>query len=192
MLRHPTPFIILADLGLLTSIGTHVVSLFGSSLIPTSLVWALHAGIFIVWMPALLGGYRLISFRGKKSEIWTTALRGSPKWMKRMAQVSSYYALLNFMLYIFIIRNPDGVTQSSTSIPSKELAFLSSIWVVFYSMSLALLFSYSRIQQQRCNRHCPNGHPVDIWTMTCKTCGATISNDQFETAPSDTSPDTPD
>ena len=50
----PYPFMFIAGVGFLLSLTAHLLALFGKSIPGGGLVWTLHAGIFVVWIPAVL------------------------------------------------------------------------------------------------------------------------------------------
>ena len=101
------PFIVLSATGLLLSIATHVASLLGLTVPGGGLVWSLHIGIFVVWLPAVLVAYRIN--RGRpQSELWKNVLSGVPKWMRYAVYVLFAYAIANFVLFfIFTASGPD-------------------------------------------------------------------------------------
>jgi hypothetical protein len=53
------PFIALAAIGFVLSVAAHLAAVTGSPIPFGKAVWALHVGIFVVWLPAVLVGVRV-------------------------------------------------------------------------------------------------------------------------------------
>jgi hypothetical protein len=93
------PFMALAGVGFILSVAVHLRAIAGSSIPFGGAVWALHIGIFAVWLPTVLVAIRLT--RGaKRKDFWKIALVGCPKWMRTALYVIFGYAILNFVLFI--------------------------------------------------------------------------------------------
>jgi len=66
------PFMFLAAVGLVLSMGCHLAALAGSPIPGGNWVWGLHIGIFAVWLPTVLVANR-ITRHGKRSDFWKLA-----------------------------------------------------------------------------------------------------------------------
>jgi hypothetical protein len=80
-----TPFMWLAALGLVLSIIVHASAVIGVTSPLGSGAWALHGGIFVVWLPAVVVVHRSTQ-ESKQRDSWKVALRGCPEWMRRLIQ----------------------------------------------------------------------------------------------------------
>lgn len=95
------PLIALAAIGLFASAVVHVCALLGIQNPFGPYAWALHVGIFVIWLPAVIVSNRAtqdVSF--KRKDFWTIALSGCPPWMSKMVKGLFVYALLNFGLFM--------------------------------------------------------------------------------------------
>src|SRR6185312_9354330 len=92
------PFMIAAGIGFALSVMAHLLALAGIEPPGGSLVWDLHAGIFVVWIPAVIVSMRTTRFSGRK-DFWKVALSGCPVWMRRVFYVIFAYAIINFILF---------------------------------------------------------------------------------------------
>ncbi|UKE73479.1 hypothetical protein [Xanthomonas graminis] len=122
------PFMALAAAGLLLSIGVHVASLFGLHVPGGALVWSLHIGIFVVWIPAVLLAKRTNRGRPQR-DYWKTVLSGRPPWMRYAGYGLAAYALANFLW--FIATNQSQHHLKNVNDASVIRAF-SGHWLVFY------------------------------------------------------------
>lgn len=153
-----TPFIGLAAIGLVLSIVVHASAIVGIRNPLGSAAWALHGGVFVVWLPVVIVGNR--STRDvKQRDFWKTALRGCPAWMKRMTYVFGVYAIVNFVLFATLARQ-------------NELMGASGHWMAFYSVALAVLYSARQLKSDAVR--CPVGHPVSPFAKYCEECGNAI------------------
>ncbi|RJP26080.1 MAG: zinc ribbon domain-containing protein [Candidatus Abyssobacteria bacterium SURF_5] len=158
------PFIALSVLGLILSLIVHVSALlaipppFGESFL------LLHIGIFIVWIPAVLVMGPLTR-EYKQRDLWKGALRGCPPWMKRMALFFFGYAMINFVLFIFLGRGRNA------EVPSLIHRGFSGHWMAFYSAALAIMYSAVKVESLPVFRRCPNGHPLSPEAKFCEKCG---------------------
>src|SRR5437588_175716 len=91
------PFIALAAIGFILSVAAHLAAIAGSPIPFGKAVWALHIGIFVVWLPTVLVSIRLTRGANRKDR-WKIALAGCPKWMRTALYVLFAYAILNFIL----------------------------------------------------------------------------------------------
>ncbi len=85
------PFMVLAAIGLLLSLGVHIMTL---ALLPIpggGTVWALHIGIFVVWIPTVLVARRMTR-QASRRDFWRATLRGCPGWMRTGVHIFFGYA----------------------------------------------------------------------------------------------------
>jgi hypothetical protein len=153
----------LSVIGLLLSILIHLSALLGAPNPLGKLVWGLHIGIFMVFVPAVVAAQRMS--RGvEQSEAWKVILRGCPTWMKVMMWGFFGYTFVNF-LFVFVIQS--GGEGSS-------LRAFSGHWMLFYFAAFAMLYSATRPGVLRC----PAGHEVSPLSKHCKVCGSPINIDK--------------
>jgi peptidoglycan biosynthesis protein MviN/MurJ (putative lipid II flippase) len=71
------PFMMMAAIGFVLSLATHLLALAGKAPPGGGLVWGLHIGIFAVWIPTVLISRR--KGRGVERKLdWKTAVTGCP------------------------------------------------------------------------------------------------------------------
>src|SRR5947208_750412 len=93
------PFMALALIGFILSVAAHLAAVAGSPIPLGKGVWALHVGIFVVWLPTVLVGNRMTRGANRK-DFWKIALVGCPKWMRTALYLVFGYAILNFVLFM--------------------------------------------------------------------------------------------
>jgi hypothetical protein len=165
-----TPFMILAGIGLILSIIVHLLALLGMPNPFGQAAMLLHIGIFVVWLPAVIVGNKLVK-DFKRKDFWEAALRACPKWMKYMTSFFFGYAILNFIIFIIL---GDGNGGSSENPSPNTLRGFSGHWMAFYSVALAMLYSGIHIEEHDNTRRCPNRHPVSPSAKFCEECGEKI------------------
>ena len=164
------PFIALSALGLVLSLVVHILSLVG---LPNPLgesAWLLHVGIFVVWFPAVFVSQRLARDFPQK-DLWKATLRGAPKWMQWMVYFFLGYAMLNFVVFMFLLG--DGQTGGEGT-PNSMFRGFSGHWMAFYSAALAILYSALHAEERDKGRRCVNGHPVSPLAKYCEECGQAV------------------
>ncbi|MFZ6672661.1 hypothetical protein [Undibacterium sp. Xuan67W] len=168
------PFMLLSAFGLLLSIASHLSALAGIPIPGGHLVWSLHAGIFVVWLPTVLVANRM-SCHGKRSDFWKLALSGCPVWARYMLCGLFGYAVINF---IFCMNNmpghPGGLNASNDG---TEVRLFSGHWMVFYAVAFATLYSAINNPHLLKSRKCAHGHEVAPFDQFCPTCGAVLAPD---------------
>jgi hypothetical protein len=153
-------FIGLSAFGLAVSLWVHVNALFGKQVVPDAGFFLLHVGIFVVWAPAVFAATRLsTSIRFS----WKVVLRGAPAWMRYIAFAFFAYAVIN----VFSFYNEHNHNFVGAS--GNEWKGFSGHWMVFYSMSIVILYSAARIQDPRAR--CAHGHLVSDTADYCAECG---------------------
>jgi len=153
-------FAALSLLGLVLSLSVHIQALLGKTM-PLE-YWGLHAGIFVVWFPAVVVAQRRTGKRARK-DYWKAALQGAPAWVRYMTFAFLYYAVGNFLLFM---ANAPG--KHSGSPTSAELRGFSGHWMAFYSAAFAILYAAA---VQPSGPSCANGHIVPQDEPYCPFCG---------------------
>jgi len=157
-------FVGIAGAGLVLSLFVHITALAGIESPLGRAAWALHGGIFLVWLPAVLAAQRLTT-HANRADMWRMALRGCPPWMKYLTYFFFGYAFLNFAF--FVIR---GFSRKPTEIES--LRGFSGHWMLFYGAAMAILYSYIK-EDDRLPR-CANGHICSQIANYCERCGQAV------------------
>lgn len=166
-------FISLAGVGLVLSLIAHVSSLIGADLGLGQKVFALHIGVFIVWVPTVLV-FNKLTKNCKQSQLWKVALLGCPEWMKYSFYGLCVYAFINFILFMIIdSQNPNNAHGPATP---QVIRGFSGHWMVFYSAAFVTLFSAKKLNLAELK--CKNGHTMSPLAKYCEQCGAPmIQND---------------
>jgi hypothetical protein len=172
------PLMVYAACGLALSLIVHVVTFVGVKPGPDALFFALHIGIFPLWLPVVLitmamgvGSGRGWGWSGGGWKTWKAILAGCPPWMQYMTYGFFIYAIINFAIFIMIA--PTG-KQASGGTPSVVWHGFSGHWMAFYSAGLAILTSAYRRGLRNLRPKCPNGHAVALGDRFCPDCGALV------------------
>lgn len=167
----------LAALGFILSVTAHVMALAGIPFPGGGLVWGLHIGIFVVWIPAVIVGNRATRYSNRK-DYWKTTTAGCPLWMRRALYVLFYYAIINFILFIV---STAGEPKTTGAAPPSVIRGFSGHWMIFYGAAFATL--YSAIHAPRLLRECkcPQGHSVAPTDRFCPECGSALPDDHENT-----------
>ena len=170
------PLMIYAACGLVLSLAAHILSMFGVQF-GTSLFFALHVGIFPLWIPVVLLSMKMTAGASRK-DAWNMMLSGCPRWMRYMTRGFFIYAIVNFAVFFVLTATGHGPTkQASGDPPAVVLHGFSGHWMAFYSAGLAVLTTAYRRGLSNLQRHCPLGHDVGWSDKFCPTCGASIPAD---------------
>jgi len=152
-------FALLAALGLLISITANVSTYFGVEPMQRwPYIWLLHLGVFVVFIPALT----VQNHRGKERPFrWRDVFSGVPAWIRWMLVGLIIYAPVSALPFVIFFggggpsKEPDG-TYAMTShgrilrtltvdeyhrAIGYEFRCMSCWWIIFYSISLAMLVS---------------------------------------------------
>ena len=151
-------FSIFAFAGFFTSLLVHLTTFFGID--PSkhvSWVWALHLGVFIVFIPMLF-----VQGLVPKKDFWAKVFAAMPRWAGYAVKALFAYAVINFVLFLFLSKGgvPDvrdgkyvlhnhGEVIRELSEDEYELqkAYVvrgfSGHWMVFYLVP-ALTFWYRK------------------------------------------------
>jgi hypothetical protein len=165
------PFITLAAMGFVLSVAAHVQALRRLPMPGGKAVWALHIGIFVVWLPTVVVAYRFTRGATRK-DFWKIALIGCPKWMRQALYVIFGYAILNFIYFMATTVNRP---PSRGDAPPEVVRGFSGHWMVFYGAAFATLYSAYVVGYSGIQRKCPNGHSVPITAKFCEECGAQLA-----------------
>jgi hypothetical protein len=164
------PFMVLAGIGFSISLAVHLLALSGHLPPGGEAVFALHIGVFVVWLPAVLVSIRLR--QGSRSRFsWSQTLSGCPAWMRYAGMALFGYAFLNFFLAMG--QQPPSRIHAKELSPEILRAF-SGHWMLFYGMAFCILFSAFRKPWLLTTVECPSGHKVAHADSFCPTCGVAI------------------
>jgi hypothetical protein len=167
---------LISALGLLLSAGSHLAALGGFPTPGGSLVWGLHIGIFVVWLPTVLVANR-IARHGKRSDFWKLALSGCPTWARYALYGLFGYAVLNFIVGMGGVANH---RKESGATSFEEVRLFSGHWMVFYGAALATLFSAINRPKLLKGSKCVQGHDVSPLDQFCPKCGTAVAHEPAE------------
>jgi hypothetical protein len=160
------PFMLLATFGFALSVVAHLAGLAGVAIPGGGQVWALHVGIFVVWLPTVLVGKRIARYSNRK-DFWKVVLAGCPAWMRAAVLLLFGYAFLNFLLFIV---NTIGHSPAGAAPPSVIRGF-SGHWMLFYGVAFATFYSAIHAPHLLRERKCLSGHAVSPTARFCPECG---------------------
>jgi hypothetical protein len=139
------PFLLIAGAGFLLSLTAHVLALFGVTVPGGGLVWTLHAGIFLVWIPAIfIAGPRLKSVPRKDQ--MNAMLGECPLWMRRAVKIIFAYAILNFFLFL---ASTMGNPKPTGAAPPAVIRGFSGHWMIFYAAAFVAFYSKVRRSENK-------------------------------------------
>lgn len=130
---------IIAWVCLVLSIIVHVLSIWGPEDVLSDVdafVWLLHGGAILLGLPLVLCAQKLIVGTQEK-DFWKTALKNCPYWMRGMVVFFVVYGIANF---IFFMRS--GAAARSGDTPANIFKGFSGHWMIFYSLEVAVFYSY--------------------------------------------------
>ncbi len=154
----------------------HLLSLSGFDLSKrVPFIWLLHLGIFVVWIPVVLDWNKNEYFKTIRQSgianrmnpfvFFKVIFRYTPTWLTIIAIAGFYYAIVNFMLFMFFqhgtpaIKDGQFVLQNHgqliTTLTEKEyhhykaneVRAFSGHWIAFYGIAMAVLFPFKRLVQ---------------------------------------------
>jgi hypothetical protein len=169
------PFMLLAALGFILSVAAHLTALAGLEIPGGEDVWALHMGIFVVWIPTVLVSMRATR-NSSRRDSWKVVLSGCPPWMRTALYVLLGYALLNFFLFVY-----RGASHIPGNHLSDEVRGFSGHWMIFYAAAFATLYSAIHSPNLFRERKCPKGHPVSATAKFCPECGLPVAGEGSRT-----------
>jgi hypothetical protein len=126
------PFIIFAAAGLALSIIVHVLAFFGITLPIKDGVFALHMGIFIIWIPVVA-----LSKGRNRNDFF----KQGPKWMQRALTMVFVYAIGSFIYFIANTPRNEKKSSAGKPAPANVVRGFSGHWILFYSAGLAALWN---------------------------------------------------
>ena len=159
------PFLWMAVAGFCASAIVHIASWLG--FLPPQLTWALHVGIFVVWLPTVIVANKRAGWFPRR-DFWRVALQGCPEWVYPAGKVLVGYTAMNFLIFMY---------RAGEQGPDKELiAFrgFSGHWMIFYGAAAGALYSATRPNQSEFHPRCPLGHPVSAAAKFCEQCGSAV------------------
>jgi hypothetical protein len=130
-------FMYVALLGFLASLAAHVAALMGVA-DPFEL-GPLRAGMYVVWLPAVLAA-RQLSSDPSEDNLWRETFRGCPPWMKMGLYVQLGYVVLSTVSFLLAKKPPVA--------PAFSLQGSSQIWMLFYFVTFATLYSVLQVSRQ--------------------------------------------
>jgi len=158
------PFLILAAVGFVLSVIVHCLSIFGVNPPGGDIVFFLHVGIFIIWLPAVMLNQR----HGKDF------LDRTPRWMRNAMTVLGAYAILNFGYFIVTSPRKGSAEANRNPASPKVVRGFSGHWMIFYGAGFSMLWCSWKERRAALERRCPNGHAVPQLVPCCPTCGAVL------------------
>jgi hypothetical protein len=167
-------FALLSGFGLVLSVISHFAALLGEEGPLGRYTPALHIGIFVVWLPAVLVASRLAR-NAPQRDIWRVLLRGCPAWMRYVTYGFFVYGIVNFVFFLSAAPKTNG----SGPMPPQVVRGFSGHWMMFYSAAMAVLCSAAKLREEGWDRRCPNGHVVQPAAKFCARCGHPVSDPAF-------------
>ncbi|MGH8107418.1 MAG: hypothetical protein ACREO1_01695 [Arenimonas sp.] len=148
-------FGLIALCGFILSLGVHVSALMGIDVAASFKgVWALHLGIFVVFIPFMLYSWNDFGTRPSLIEIGATL----PRWAFILGAIIFVYAVINFMLFIagtqggnpaiedgqYVLLNHGTLirhlsAEEYAAFQANSVRGFSGHWLVFYFSSFAYL-----------------------------------------------------
>ncbi len=155
-------FAFLAAAGLLLSIVVHFSTFLGFDPISRfPLVWLLHIGIFVVFIPAIIAANKAPATKTTSS---ASLFPNAPRWLIVAVGVFFAYALINFVILMYLMRDGSPTRRDNGSFAitdhgrfvrkiseqefhryqAYEVRGFSGHWMAFYCISMATLVSAAR------------------------------------------------
>jgi hypothetical protein len=131
------PLGVMAAAGFLLSLAAHLLAITGTEVPGGGKVWALHLGIFVVWLPVVLISRRKPQ-RGQCKDHWKAVMSACPVWMSRGLKLLFAYALVNFMLFFV---GTIGQPKPHGAAPPAVIRGFSGHWMVFYGAAFITFYS---------------------------------------------------
>jgi hypothetical protein len=133
--------IIYAAIGLVLSLIMHLLSFAGfQSADIGGFFWALHAGLFPLWLPVGLAATKMTR-RASDKDFWEATLSGCPAWMRYITYgIFAYALVIMFLISIYMVI----VGADAPGSGLLGLRVFSAVWMFFYGVGLATLTSAFR------------------------------------------------
>jgi hypothetical protein len=129
-----------AGAGFCLSLIAHLLALFGVAMPGGGIVWLLHVGIFVVWIPAVFASKGKLRDIPRKEHM-KAMMRDCPLWMRRAVTIMFVYALINFVLFML---STAGHPKPTGAAPPSVIRGFSGHWMLFYSVAFATFYSLMR------------------------------------------------
>lgn len=170
MIAFLIPFMALAALGFVCSALVHLCALAGVVPPGGNAVFALHGGIFVIWVPVMILVMRIS--RGRRGMMsWMDQLSGCPVWMRWLILALFAYAVLNFFLAFG--GQISGHEDNEANAPSTLRGF-SGHWMAFYAAGFGVMLTGYRKPWMLRAAKCPAGHKITHDQRFCATCGTAL------------------
>lgn len=165
----------ISGLGFILGFIVHVVSLLGIYLGEKfPFIWALHVGIFIVWLPAILElnknpelKQQNIGTLSNPFKFFGIMFKNAPKPIMIISVVFFFYATINFLLYMlagqggvpdiidgkYVIHNHGSIINELSEteylkMKANVIRGFSGHWMAFYGVAMGILWPKTDKQQQ--------------------------------------------
>ena len=138
--------LIIAGIGLFSSIVTHILALCGNypqENLPS--VWLLHFGVFIVWIPTVKICQKLAKGTKNRLFIWQKSLKYSPGWLRRLCALLLVYAVINFVVFI---NNVDSIPFDSIHHETWIIRGFSGHWMLFYCFAFSVMLARRNLKMK--------------------------------------------
>lgn len=157
-------FMLLALIGFVASVVVHAAS-WGQQPLGINQTWPLHVGIFVVFIPMVLGQKRQPGPTGKRRIQRTSNFPEAPEWMNLLINIFGLYAIINLLVGVILLIGftPDLHQRNGRYVVEKNRTFIreatpgevrvyrargarvfSGHWMVFYWASLTGLVDARR------------------------------------------------
>lgn len=145
---------IIAFVGFVLSAMVHAASLAGIDVSgPFDLVWLLHGGVFVVFIPFVISSRKLVGSKPTFSD-WRSIF---PRWALVVCSVAFIYAMVNFVIYFatsengnawvrdgkYVLRGIEVTKAEYTAFRASHLRGVSGHWLFFYFLPFAY-FGFAR------------------------------------------------
>jgi hypothetical protein len=148
----------LAMAGLILSLFVHISAVKGIRMV--SMFWGMHAGIFVVWFPAMLVARRRVGTT-RRRDFWKAVLKGAPVWVRYMHYPFFFYAVATVFLA------GGSINGGGSNVSAKIWGEFSAGWMAFYSAAFAILYAAAIAPA---GPSCVNGHLLPAEDDMCPLC----------------------
>jgi hypothetical protein len=145
-----------AAIGWVSGLAIHLLSIFNFHLLDKMpLAGILHAGIFVVWIPAIFEIRKMQQApENANFDLKKKILHDKPAWLKVIAIASFFYAGINFAIFfltnygvpdIKFIQQERVVTDYEyLQYHASRLRGFSGHWLAFYSAAMIIFFPFNK------------------------------------------------
>jgi len=163
--------------GLVLGFIIHIISLLGIYVGEYFPIWLLHLGIFVVWIPAVIELKKDPALFDRKALMnkepfyfFKAILKDVPKFVPVLCIVLFIYTGFNFALFIFsslegspdiidgkyVLENHGTLIRELSEVEyfklrANEIRGFSGHWMVFYSLSMGILWPKDRMSNNNNN-----------------------------------------